>query len=45
MEVKEVEQSSSGLYLGGLDLNELGERVTPNYDYTYASNAQPTTGV
>jgi hypothetical protein len=38
-------QSSTGLYLGGYCRNILGEHVTPNYDYSYASNAQPATGV
>jgi len=30
---------NSGLYLGGLSNNELGERVTTNFDYSYAANA------
>jgi hypothetical protein len=45
IEVMEEEQSSTGLYLGGLCNNAVGERVTTNYDYSYGANAQPTTGV
>lgn len=45
IEVMEEVQSSTGLYLGGLCNNASGQRVTPNYDYSYGANAQPATGV
>ena len=45
IEVMEEVQSGTGLYLGGYALNSIGQKVTTNYDYTMAANAQPTTGV
>ena len=44
IDVLEEVQSSSGLYLGGYATNAAGQRVTSNYDYSYAVNAQPNTG-
>ena len=44
MEVYQEVAPSSGLYLGGLSANAAGERVTLNYDYSYASNANASNG-
>ena len=45
VEIKETVQSSIGLYLGGYSTDANGTRATNNYDYTLASNDQPSTGV
>lgn len=44
IDIYEVEAPSSGLYLGGLCNNAIGQRVTPNFDYSYASNDNSPTG-
>jgi len=45
IDVMEEVQSAVGLYIGGYALNAAGQKVTTNYDYTMASNDQPSTGI
>jgi hypothetical protein len=44
MEVYQEVAPGTGLYLGGLSTNAAGERITPNYDYSYAANANASNG-
>lgn len=44
MEIMEEVSGAAGLYLGGVDFNKDGVRVTQNYDYTLAANTTPPLG-
>ncbi len=44
MEIMEEVSGNNGLYLGGVDYNAAGLKVTTNYDYTLAANTTPPLG-
>lgn len=44
MEIMEEVSGALGLYLGGVDYNAAGLKVTANYDYTLAANTTPPLG-